>query len=118
MSKRLLCALNANRLRRFRDWLDRFEGEPRIAWYPSAGWDLRDFLHLSPAYAAHYPGTEADPAVPDIFLHTDYFPWSEDAFPLKEKMYADRHTQIRMRHLEELPPCRLALSSGLVDFPD
>lgn len=39
---------------------------PQIAWYPSAGLDLRDLFELRPQHA----GISA----PDLFIHTDYKP--------------------------------------------
>jgi hypothetical protein len=46
MSRQLLEHLNGNKAGQLNNFLDNFEGEPRIAWYPSAGEDFRALLYL------------------------------------------------------------------------
>jgi len=40
-----LLHLNENKNGRLLSWLNRFDGDPRIAWYPSVGQDFRDLLY-------------------------------------------------------------------------
>lgn len=117
MSKKLLHTLNGTKNGAFRRWLDEFQGEPRIAWYPSAGQDFRDLLYLNPQYSKVNPASQPDPQAPDIFLHTDYFPWYSSTFLDTLNLYLDERTNVCVRSIEELPPCRLPLHNGVVDFP-
>lgn len=68
------------RQRCFRRWMANLTAPPRIAWYPAAGEDLRDLIYLSEAYARHDPAALGDTLPPDLFLHTDYFPWTHSSF--------------------------------------
>ncbi len=117
MSREFLVGLNGGQRGAFRRWLDEFNGEPRIAWYPSAGHDFRDLLYLSPEYSRLWPATKPEPQAPDIFLHTDYFPWERSTFLDSAEIYRDARTSITLKSIEELPRCDLRLDSALVDFP-
>ena len=123
MSKELLRSLNGNMKGRFHQWLEKFEGESRIAWYPSAGKDLRDVLYLSSAYdelskgkdVGHFSGIDGRNKVepPNIFIHTDYLgPWLRGSV-----VYTDEETRITIAHSERLPDLCLPLSPELVAFP-
>ena len=57
MSKELLYNLNGNRTGEFKKFLDGINGEPRIAWYPSAGEDFRALIYLDPSYSKINPAT-------------------------------------------------------------
>lgn len=116
MSRKLLEALNGGSRGAFRSWLDNFQGEPRIAWYPSAGEDFRDTLYLHPNFAKLVPSTQTEPSSPDIFLHTDYFPWKYSNFLDTRRIYVDDRTSVYLKSMEELPNCNLPLDSGIVDF--
>ena len=105
MSRRLLSDLNGGKDGAFREWLDAFQGEPRIAWYPSSRWDYRDLLYLSPRYSERNPASRPEPRHPDIFLHTDYNaprPTSFNGQPHPE-LHSDGRTTISVEVLEELP---------------
>lgn len=117
MSRKLLLNLNGNKNGEFHKWLDEFKGEPRIAWYPSAGEDLRDLLYLHPEYARINQATRPDPQSPDIFLHTDYFPWTTSTFLDSRTVHLDDRTSVTLRTIEELPRCDLPLDKQIVDFP-
>ena len=118
MSKQLLNTLNGYRSGRFHDWLTQFEGEPRIAWYPSAGTDFRDLLYLHPNYSARNPARVREPQPPDIFLHTDYYPWQSSRFLDSKTIYRDNRTKVYMKYIEELPRCDITLDERIVDFPN
>lgn len=118
MSKNLLSLLNGENDGAFKNWLDAFKGEPRIAWYPSAGQDFRDLLYLDPQYAASVPSCQKEPAAPDIFLHTDYFPWSGSSFLDTPTIHLDERTTITVNAIEELPRCDLPLDPEIVHFPE
>lgn len=118
MSRSLLLHLNGNTNGRLLSWLNRFDGDPRIAWYPSAGQDFRDLLYLSPQYARDFPGSEPDPRCPDLFIHTDYFPWSHSAFLDSPLLHRDGRTSVRVSHIEELPRLDLPLDAEIVHFPE
>lgn len=118
MSRKLLENLNGRNNGLFRKWIDRFDGEPRVAWYPSAGEDFRDLLYLNPKFSEHLPPTEAEPKHPDIFLHTDYFPWSTSTFLDSNRIHVDDRTWIQLESTEELPRCELPIDREIVDFPE
>jgi hypothetical protein len=100
-----------------RQWLAGLSREPRIAWYPSAGEDFRDLLYLSEEYARCFPSGQAEPAPPDLFLHTDYFPWTESRFLDTAVVHQDTRTTIRVEAIDELPRCDLPLDARIVQFP-
>ena len=116
MSRKLLLSLNGNKNGKFKQWLDNFKGEPRIAWYPSAGEDFRDLLYLNHSFASVNQASKADPQPPNIFLHTDYYPWSKSTFLDNSTIYRDNLTSVTIKSIEELPHCDLPLDSGIVDF--
>jgi len=121
MSKKLLLELNGEAHGEFGRWLDEFEGEPRIAWYPSSGGDFRDLLYLQPRFSKKIPATQLEPRAPDIFLHTDYRawpwdPWSTVNFRDGEVLFCDERTSVSITYLETLPPCRLPLDPEIVHF--
>ena len=117
MSKQLLYHLNGRKKGPLRRWLDNFQGEPRIAWYPSAGHDFRDLLYLHPKFSEMKPASKAEPQPPDIFLHTDYFPWSRSLFLDNRTIHQDNRTTVTVKSIEELPKCNLPLDGQIVDFP-
>lgn len=119
MSKELLYKLNGSKEGGLLRWLKNFNGEPRIAWYPSAGGDFRDLLYLNPAYLkTNPPSFEGEPNQPDIFLHTDYFPWSNSTFLDNAAVYRDDRTIVSVKSIEELPKCNLPLDNQIVVCPD
>jgi len=75
MSKQFLYSLNGDNQAGFKNFLDKFSGQPRIAWYPSAGLDFRALLYLSGYNCKLFPPLESlllsEPGSPDIFLYTD-----------------------------------------------
>jgi len=126
MSRRLLETLNGGNRGPLRSWLDARGDEPRICWYPSAHGDFRDMLYFSREYALRHHGALLETPPPDIFLHTDYLPWSGsslfDAFrsgdPAGHLLYRDDRTEVRIIGGEELPRCELPLDPRIVDFPE
>jgi hypothetical protein len=117
MSKKFLQHLNGNKNGEYNQWLNEFKGEPRIAWYPSAGEDFRDILYLNPNFSKQNPSSKPDPQSPDIFIHTDYFPWSTSSFLDRSTIHHDDRTSITVKLIEELPRCNLPLDNKIVDFP-
>jgi hypothetical protein len=117
MSIEFLEAINGGadgRLRRFIE-LHRGGGSPRLAWYPSAGDDLRDLIYLSKEFAARNPGTLPDPAPPDLFVHTDgWLPSRFDAWG-KRPAHRDSRTRITVLHRERLPDVSLPSFRDLID---
>lgn len=126
MSKDLLYSLNGNKRGQFRRWLDGFEGDPRIAWYPSSGEDFNDLLYLNPKFwKDRAPQSPPLPSVPDIFLHTDYFPFGRPQFLRKREIVFDGTTfdgsekpTMRVKSVESLPRCDLTLDGDIVIAPD
>jgi SAM-dependent methyltransferase len=118
MSRQLLKSLNGNRNGQLQKFLDDFNGEPRIAWYPSAGADFRALLYLHPNFSRQYPATEQEPNSPDIFLFTDYYPWQYSSFLDNGIIYSDTRTTVFIDHIEELPRLNLPLHRELVHFPE
>ena len=117
MSKQLLNDLNGNNIGNFRKYLDNFTGEPRIAWYLSAGTDFRPLLYLDPRYAEISKPSQPDPVPPDIFLFTDYFPWDHSDFLDTPNIHIDKRTEVFVNSIEELPNLHIPLDEGIVDFP-
>lgn len=118
MSRQLLLSLNGNKNGYLKKYLDDFNGEPRIAWYPSAGIDFRALLHLHPNYAKLHPANANEPASPDLFLFTDYFPWDRSTFLDSKIIYSDHRTTITVVNIEELPRLHLTLHEKFVDYPE
>jgi hypothetical protein len=116
MSRRLLLALNGVNNGALRKWLAEFDGEPRIAWYPSAGQDFRDLLYFHPRCVELYAAHHNEPSPPDIFLHTDYLYYGA-RFLWNHPIYRDNHTSVSLERVEELPRCHLPLDGRIVVFP-
>lgn len=117
MSKELLYNLNGKNNGMFKNYLDNLIHEPRIAWYPSAGEDFRALLYLHPDLNKILPATNHEPAPPEIFLFTDYFPWSSSNFLDSTIIFEDKRTKISVAGVEELLKLKLPLDSEIVDFP-
>jgi len=113
MSGKLLRFLNGRNNGALRSWLDDHKGEPRIAWYPSAGRDFRDLLYLHPKNPPRRP----EPRCPDIFLHTDYGFWATPTFPDTCNIYCDKRTSVVLESVEELPRLDIPCDNQIVDFP-
>ncbi len=62
MSKELLSNLNGNKSGHLKRFIDEFDGDPRIAWYPSAGTDFRALLYLHPSYSQLHPASQNEAA--------------------------------------------------------
>lgn len=118
MSLKLLNKLNGNKKGKFKQLIDQYKSEPRIAWYPSAGTDFRALMYLHSKYAAIHPPTQDEPQMPDLFLFTDYFPWERSNFLDTKKIYSDLHTKITVDYIEELQSLNYTLHKELVDFKE
>lgn len=116
-SLKLLQLLNGGEKGRLAEWLSSRHNEPRIAWYPSAGEDFRWLLYLHKDYRKVHPSLDEEPVPPDIFIHTDYFPWNDSNFLDRPLHYSDQHTSITIAHIEELPRLDLPVHDDLVDSP-
>lgn len=117
MSIEFLHSLNGRNCGAFRQWLDRLDHEPRIAWYPSAGEDLRDLMYLHPGFGELSLAAQPEPPAPSLFLHSDYFPWTSSRFLDSRWAYWDDRTCISVQAIEELPRLDLPLDPGIVHFP-
>lgn len=109
MTRDLLLQLNGDRRGKFFQWLSEFEGEPRIAWYPSAGSDYRDLFYLHPVYSSYNPASESDVPPPDLFIHTDYHPWSSEPSFDNHILFRDKRTIVTRTYIEELPRLDMAV---------
>ena len=116
MTRQLLSNLNGKKTGQLKKFLDDFKGEPRIAWYPSAGKDFRALLYLHPNFSKRHPVTRQEPQPPDLFLFTDYFPWQYSTFLDNTTIYSDNRSTVTIEHLEELPRLNLPLHNELVHF--
>jgi hypothetical protein len=114
MSKKFLSDLNGNNKGLLKKFIDEFNGEPRIAWYPSAGKDFRALLYLHPDYSHINPASEQEPKPPDLFLFTDYFPLGSSTFLDSMLIHLDDRTSVSIEHIEELPRLNLPLHKELV----
>lgn len=117
MSIKLLKFLNGEKNGLLSNYIETLKNEPRIAWYPSAGTDFRALMFLSEKYTKTDRATKKDPEQPDIFIFTDYFPWSSSTFLDDKIIYKDQKTTITIRDLEELPNLGLPLHNDIIDFP-
>jgi len=118
MSKLLLNNLNGNRRGLFKQFLASFSGNPRIAWYPSGGEDFRALMYLNDAFSHREPCKGIEPEAPDLFLYTDYFPWTFSQFLRTPILYRDERTTIEIIDMERLPNVNLPLHEELVHFPE
>ncbi len=118
MSLKLLEYLNGKKSLRFKRWLNDIFRFPNIAWYPSSGGDFRALMYLSKAYSKFNPAKIKETIFPDIFLFTDYHPWSEPPeFLKREIIHQDRRTIVKRSYIEELKTLSLPLDREIVDFP-
>jgi len=117
MSRQLLTDLNGNNTGQLEKFLADFHGEPRIAWYPSAGEDFRALLYLHPNFSNLHPASEHEPQAPDLFIFTDYYPWQNSTFLDNRTIYSDDRTHIYIESIEELPRLNLPVHDEIVDFP-
>jgi hypothetical protein len=108
-------SLNGGKRGRYAKWLASHPGESRLAWYPSAGEDFRWLLYLHKDYRQVHPAAETEPPPPDVFIHTDYYPWDCSTFLDSPHLYSDQHTSITVVHIEELPRLNLPVYDDLVD---
>jgi len=118
MSRQLLYDLNGNNRGQLKAFLDTFQGEPRIAWYPSCGTDFRALLYLHPSFSALNPATQQEPQSPDFFLYTDYYPWQYSNFLNEPIIYSDDRTIVVVESIEQLPRLNLSLHEEIVHFPE
>ncbi len=118
MSKNLLRRLAGNSHGAFKEFIDSFDDEPRIAWYPSAGMDLRDLLYLHQNFSLKFPANRPELELPQLFIHTDYFPWNHSGFLDSKVIYSDDRTEMVVQTIEELPRVDLPLDPKIVEFPD
>jgi len=111
--------LNGDQAGPFSRWLSSHEFHPRVCWYLSSGEDFRDILYLHPAYRGLHPSDPPgkDPPPPELFLHTDYFPWTNSKFLDSRLIHLDAHTKLELLDIEELPRLSLTFSRELADFP-
>jgi hypothetical protein len=114
MSKKLLLELNGDTKGQLNKFIEQFIGEPRIAWYPSAGSDFRALLYLHPNYSKLNPASQQEPSPPDLFLFTDYNPYINARNWQRGVIYLDRKTSILIEDIEELPRLNLPLHEELV----
>lgn len=121
MSRKLLeklCGTKRGALRRF---LDTFEGDPRISWYPASSLDLTEILFLQKEYIRQNPPDIeiTMPEPPDIFLHTDFDSLFYDEvikkYLTKENniLHKSDRTLSVIRSIEELETFRLPADPGL-----
>jgi hypothetical protein len=123
MSIELLDFLNGNRNGQFSSYLATIKDEePRIAWYPSAGVDLKSLVYLSNNYSNHHPplNVEIEPALPQLVILTDYNSLPNLEIGRFEPMtgFNNIEASYAISNIEELPRLVLPLDSNLVDFPD
>jgi hypothetical protein len=118
MSRQLLTYLNGNHTGLLHEYLAVHNGEPRIAWYPSAGNDFRALLYLSSHYADAFPASKPEPTAPDMFVFTDYLPYREPKYSKGYVVKDDGKTLMTIADIEELPRLELPLHSEHVVFPD
>jgi hypothetical protein len=117
MSKKLLYDLNGKNNGLFKYFLDNFKGEPRIAWYPSAGKDFRALLYLHPGFSKIKPASKEEPKSPDFFIFTDYFPHQNLNIQEEDIIFDDGKTVIIAESIEELPKLKLPLHIKIVNSP-
>lgn len=118
MSKELLTFLNGNNNGKFKKYLEKLSDNPCIAWYPSAGEDFRALLYLNPEFSRLNPATQVETLFPEIFIFTDYFPWTFSTFLDSKIVHDDGRTKITVNTIEELPGLGLPIDDEIVDFTE
>jgi len=116
--KKFLLDLNGPNNGYFRKFIDNFNGEPRIAWYPSAGTDFKSLIYLHPKYSEINPALGVDPAPPEMFLFTDYYLSYFLEFINKPLIFSDSRTSISIEHIEWLPNLNLPLHREVIVFSE
>lgn len=116
MSIELLRELNGDNKGLFYRFINKLEGEPAIAWYPSSGIDFRSLLYLNKKYDEIAPLSKPLPKHPDLFIHTDYFCCNRSRFLEKSVILKDKNTSITVSEIEELPSLNYELDSEVVWF--
>ena len=87
----------------------------RICYYPSAGEDCSDILCVRPEYLQ--TGTEKEYELPSLYLHTDYYPWSNQLHFHSGKILHDKPMgKVTVKTVEELAPLDLPLNKAMVHF--
>ena len=87
----------------------------RICYYPSAGRDYSDILYVRPEN--FQTGTKNKYELPDLYLHTGYYPWENKlTFQPGQILHDAPDGKITVKTVEELETLDMWLSS-LVDFP-
>lgn len=118
MSIAFLYSLTNSRNTICRRYLKSIPAEPRIAWYPSAGKDFRALMFLSAKYQLHNPAKGHEPIPPDIFIYTDYYPWSSSTFLDSLTIFQDSRTTVKVIEFDILPNIDLPLHREIVSFPE
>lgn len=108
MNRQFLSNLNGTNTGLLRKFLHDFQGEPRIAWYPSAGRDFRPLLYLHPEYSRLFPAQGREPRPPDLFLFTDHLAYHMD-FVDNEIITRGDRTTAYIESIEELPRLTIPL---------
>lgn len=79
-------------------------------------------MFLSSQYAEFNPATEKESLFPNLFLFTDYYPWSTPTwsypgFLYPRIIYEDRRNTVKALSVEKLPSLDLPLDPEIVTFP-
>jgi hypothetical protein len=74
-------------------------------------------MYLHPRISEIYPASKPAPPPPEIFIHTDYFPYSNSTFLESRTVFSDDRTRISIGSIEELAQCRLPVDEQICDFP-
>jgi hypothetical protein len=117
MSNQFLYHLNGNNNGIFKAFLDQLTNEANICWYPSSGQDFRDLLYVNQNFSQRHPAMEEESIFPDLYLHTDYYPWQSDPIG-NDVIYSDDRTTMTIVEREQLPNCHVPLDPEIVDFVD
>ncbi len=81
------------------DLKSRLPENPKMLWYLSAGFDLRDVLRFSVKHKTANLGVEE---LPDLFVHTDYMALSDERDFEPGVFYEDNRTQIEIQKSHQL----------------
>jgi len=117
MSIELLRFLNGNCKGNFSKYLEELDREPNIAWYPSAGSDFLALMYLSQKYSEKGFLSYNLELFPEIFLFTDYYPWSDLEFLDSPVLFEDHRVLIKLKSVEELPRLELPVDPEIAYLP-
>jgi len=100
----------------YNEFINSLPDNIKLLWYPSAGEDFRDLLFTHEKYEHKME------QMPDLYIHSDYYPWEQSKFLDNRIVYKDGKTEINVVEISELTfnkkDISFELDKRVVDFPE